>query len=262
LPQSLGGAANAAKKMLTKFRSRNWTPLVLVLPLLLLPAKAYAAGGAFAVDDVEIGKPGDCEVDSWVSAASNHNIIAVATPFCVVKAGIPVELHGQLQRTRTDGVWDTGGTMFAKTNLIPVEGHPFGLGIEGGSSWDLITGGNTGGYFFVPVTFQLRENFRVNLNGGWNYDNVAKINYATWGAGFEWGFANPFKLIGEVYGQLGRLPAVDDGSVPPDRSIVEPRAQIGVRFTPQDKIDIDVIYGNNITGENAHWLTLGVNWQF
>jgi hypothetical protein len=248
--------------MTIKFRAQRFIRLILLLPVLVLPAKAHAAGGAFAVNDVEIGKPGDCEVDSWVSAASNHNLVAVATPFCVVKAGIPVELHGQLQRTRTDGVWDTGGTVFAKTNLIPVEGHPFGLGLEGSSSWDLITGGNTGGYVFIPVTFQLRENFRVNMNGGWFYDNIAKLDYATWGAGFEWGFVQSFKLIGEVYGQLGRLSAVDDGDVPSPNSIIEPKVQLGVRYTPQDKIDIDVIYGHNITGENAHWLTLGVNLRF
>jgi len=234
---------------------------VLVVSELWAPA-APAAGGAYVVDDVVVGNPGECEFDSWASAAGNHSLVASANPKCVLKLGVPVEVDGLYQRTRSDGVWGTAGTIFAKTNLIPIEGHPFGLALEGGSSWDLITGGNTGGYFFVPVTFQLRKDFRVNLNGGWNYDNVAKINYATWGAGFEWGFANPFKLIGEVYGQLGRLPAVGDGSVPPDRSIIEPRAQIGVRYTPLDKIDIDVIYGHNVTGENAHWLTLGVNWRF
>jgi hypothetical protein len=136
------------------------------------------------------------------------------------------------------------------------------LAIEGGGSWDLITGANTGSFFFIPVTFQLRKDFRINLNGGWAYDNVAKINYATWGAGFEWSFAGPFKLIGEVYGQLGRLPPVNDGDPPPDRSIVQPKVQLGVRYTPQDKIDVDVIWGHNINGENAHWLTLGVNLRF
>jgi hypothetical protein len=69
-------------------------------------------------------------------------------------------------------------------------------------------------------------------------------------------------LIGEVYGQLGRLPAVEDGNPPSPNSIVEPKVQLGVRYTPQDKVDIDVIYGHNITGEKAHWLTLGVNWRF
>jgi hypothetical protein len=226
-----------------------------------MPA-ALAAGGAFAVDDSEIGNPGDCEVDSWVSAASNHDFAAATNSFCVVKLGIPVEFDGQIQRTRNEGVWTTSVTPSAKINIIPVENHPFGLGISGGGNWDLDTGASTNAFVYVPITIQLNKDFRVNLNGGWTYDNVAKIHYATWGAGFEWGFANPFKLIGEVYGQLGRLPAVDVGSAPPDRSIVEPRAQIGVRYTPQDKIDIDVIYGHNITGENAHWLTLGVNLRF
>jgi hypothetical protein len=69
-------------------------------------------------------------------------------------------------------------------------------------------------------------------------------------------------LIGEVYGQLGRLPAVEDGDPPANRSIIEPKVQLGVRYTPQEKIDIDVIWGHNINGENAHWLTLGVNLRF
>jgi hypothetical protein len=44
---------------------RALAPIVLAAGvLLLLPAYADAAGGAFAVDDVEIGKPGDCKVES------------------------------------------------------------------------------------------------------------------------------------------------------------------------------------------------------
>ncbi len=35
-----------------------------------------------------------------------------------------------------------------------------------------------------------------------------------------------------------------------------------MRYTPQDNVDIDVIWGHNITGENAHWLTLGINFRF
>ncbi len=245
-----------------KFWARTSLRLVLLLPLLLLAAKAHAAGGAFAVDDVEIGKPGDCEVDSWVSAASNHNLVASTNPLCVFKLGIPVEVDGFYQRTRSDDGWGTSGGVSGKINLIPVEGHPFGLGLEGGSNWNLITGANTGSYLFVPATFQLRKDFRINLNVGWDYDNVTKLHYATWGAGFEWSFVKSFKLIGETYGQLGRLPAVNDGNAPAPDSIIEPRAQLGLRYMPQDKIDIDVIYGHNINGENAHWLTLGVNLRF
>ena len=73
--------------------------------------------------------------------------------------------------------------------------------------------------------------------------------------GFEWNFVKPVTLIGEVYGQAGRLPPVEDGETPAPNAIREPRAQIGLRFTPHDKVDIDVIWGHNITGENAHWGT-------
>jgi hypothetical protein len=230
--------------------------------LLLLPTRADAAGGAFAVDDVEIGKPGDCKVESWASFASNHDFIAATSPACVAKLGIPVELGGQLQRSRDDEAWGTSGTLRAKANLIPVGKHPFGLAISGGSSWDLVTGANTGGFVNVPITLQVRDAFRINLNGGWLYDNLAKIHYLTWGAGFEWNFVKPLTLIGEVYGQAGRLPAVEEGEAPAPNAILEPRTQIGLRFTPKDNVDFDLIWGHNITGENAHWLTLGLNLRF
>lgn len=228
----------------------------------LAPASALAAGGAFVVDDVDTDKPGACKVESWASAASNHDFSAVTSPACVVKLGIPVELGGLLQRSRSDGVWNTTGALKAKANLIPTENHPFGLAISGFSGWDLLSGANTGGFINVPITIPVNKKFKINVNGGWLYDNVAKISYATWGAGFEWGFADKFTLIGEVFGQAGALPAVNPGDPPSPNSIVEPRTQIGVRFTPQENIDIDVIWGHNVTGENAQWGTLGLNVRF
>ncbi|HZL39285.1 MAG TPA: hypothetical protein VFC45_03295 [Pseudolabrys sp.] len=235
---------------------------MLAMTIALAPVSALAAGGAYVVDDVAIDKPGACKVESWAAAASNHDFTAVTSPACVVKLGIPVELGGQLQRSRDDGIWSTTGTLKAKTNIIPFENHPFGLGISGGSSWDLVSGMNTGGFINVPVTIKVTDKFHFNLNSGWLYDNVAKISYLTWGAGFEWGFVDKFTLIGEVFGQVGALPAVDPGSPLPLNSIREPRTQLGVRFNPQENIDIDVIWGHNITGENAQWATLGLNVRF
>ena len=220
---------------------RDRSCLLLAAAIALAPAVALAAGGAYLVDDALIDDAGKCKVESWASAAANRDFNAVTAPACVVKLGIPVELGGQLQRARADGVWSTSGMLRAKANLIPVENHPFGLGISGGSSWDLATGANTGGFINVPVTFQVNDKLRINVNGGWLYDNAAKIHYATWGARFEWNFVKPLTLIGEVYGQAGSLPAADPGAPPAPRAIVEPRTQLGVRFTPQDNIDIDLI---------------------
>ena len=115
------------------FRWRALTPLTLAAGILLLPARANAAGGEFALDDAEVGKPGDCKVKSWAAAASNHDFAAVTSPACVVKLGIPVELpRNQVLGARSGAEWGTLGGVKAKINLIPVENHAFGIGISGG----------------------------------------------------------------------------------------------------------------------------------
>src|SRR5436190_15067842 len=89
---------------------------------LVSATQAQAAGGAFAVDDSEVGKPGECKVESWVSFGDNKDFIGAVSPACVVNIGRPVELGAQVQRARGDGEWGTGLTLKAKTNLIPLEG--------------------------------------------------------------------------------------------------------------------------------------------
>jgi hypothetical protein len=230
--------------------------------LVLAPVCAEAAGGAFAVDDAEVGAPGECKVESWASVAGNHDFIAATSPACVAKLGVPIEFAGQYQRSRDDSTWASSGTLRAKTNLIPLANHPFGVGLSSGSTWNLISGANSGSFINVPVTVQVREGLRVNVNGGWLYDATSKIHYATWGAGFEWNFVKPLTLIGEVYGQSGNLPGADPDDPAAPNTIREPRTQLGLRLTPRENFDIDLIWGRNITGENAHWLTLGLNLRF
>ena len=46
------------------------------------------------------------------------------------------------------------------------------------------------------------------------------------------------------------------------KSLTEPRFQVGVRWRPVDDFNIDLIYGRNITGENANWITLATVFRF
>jgi hypothetical protein len=108
---------------------------------------------------------------------------------------------------------------------------------------------------YVPLTFKLSETFRINVNAGWQYDGIVKLNYALWGAGFEWIFVEQLTLVGEVFGLSGP-------TTPEAIAITEPRAQLGLRVSPMQNIDVDLIYGRNITGENANWFTLGLNVRF
>ena len=83
-------------------------------------SEARAAGGAYQVDTADVGEPGGCKVESWISAAGNHDFIGALSPSCVVGSPQqPVEASVQLTRTRADGEWGSGATPKLKTNLIP-----------------------------------------------------------------------------------------------------------------------------------------------
>jgi hypothetical protein len=207
------------------------------------------AAGAFGVDDSEIGKPGECKVESWLSFAGNGDQMFVTSPACVVNLLRPFEFGGTLTRFRADSEWGTGLSLKAKANLLSNEKSPVGIGIAGGVILDLVTQQHTGTFFYVPVTFVLSDVFRINVNGGLLWDHIASQNLVTWGAGFEWIVlknATPVTLIAEVFGLSTKQPAV----------------QAGIRLTPHEKVDFDLIYGRNLAGEDANWITAGINIRF
>jgi hypothetical protein len=187
-----------------------------------------------------------------VAAASNGDFSAVASPGCVVNLGIPVELGGSLQQSRSDDVWSTTGGVKAKLVILP--GETVSVGVIGQTSFVFSGGPNPNGTVYFPLTFHPVETLKLNFNGGIAYDAGVNRTFASWGAGFEWQFVKRFTLIGEVFG-LG-------GERVPGSAVTEPRAQLGIRFTPQEWVDIDVIYGRNITGEDANWITVGLNLRF
>jgi hypothetical protein len=43
-------------------------------------AHAEAAGSAYSIDTAEVGEPGNCKVESWLSWADNRDFIASLTP--------------------------------------------------------------------------------------------------------------------------------------------------------------------------------------
>jgi hypothetical protein len=236
----------------TPFRPRSSYCYVLLLAgLALLPATTMYGG--FYVDDYEIGDVGSCNLDNWVSFASNHDFMAGTSPSCVVRLGVPVEIGTEVQRSRENGEWKSSGAVSGKVTLLPMT-NGVGIGLSAESDWDLLNGASTGGNINVPVTFDLGHGLHLHVNGGWLYDATTKTNYATWGSRVAFNVTPTVALIGEVFGQAGpRGESV---------SITEPRFQTGIRFSPASNLDVTVIYGRNLNGENANWLTLGFNIGF
>ena len=214
---------------------------------------ARAANGAYAVDAADISETGSCKVESWLSTATNTDFSAVANPSCVVDVFKPVEFSLQNIRSRSDGEWSTTLAPKAKTNIVPTGIGRLGFSFYAGGSFDAMTGENLTAFAVVPATFRLSETMRINLNGGWLWDRTVDRHYLTYGLGFDWKFTDVLQWTIEAFGQAG----VSD--VP---SVVWPRFQTGVRYRPNEIFSVDVIYGHNISGENANWITIGTTIRF
>lgn len=106
----------------------------------LSATEAFAArlGGAYYVDDAEIGKVGSCETESWGSFAANSDRILVFSPACVFNLGRPVELGTNLVNMRSDGDPSSTISLTAKTVPLPIGQSGFGLAIAGAVTYDPI----------------------------------------------------------------------------------------------------------------------------
>ena len=215
--------------------------------------EARAANGAYAVDAADISEVGSCKVESWMSAASNTDFSLVANPSCVVDPFKPVELSLLTNRARSDGDWSTTIAPKAKMNIAPTGIGRFGVSFYAGGSFDAVTGENLTVTAVIPATYRLSEVMRINLNGGWLWDRITDRHYLTYGVGFDWKFTDTLQWTIEAFGQAG---AAD---VP---SVTRPRLQTGVRYRPNEIFSVDLIYGRNISGENANWITLGTTVRF
>jgi hypothetical protein len=216
--------------------------------------QTLAAGAAFQVDTAEVSEVGSCKVESWVSSASNHDFIAATSPACVVNMFRAVEISSQFTRSRSDDEWTTAAQPKLKTNLIPSSIGSWGVALSATLAYDFIARETTALFVTVPATLRLSEVVRINVNVGWQLDRTVNEHYFTYGAGFDWRTPdNVWTWTGEVFGQLGKAE---------DRSTVQPRFQTGIRYRPVDEFNIDLIYGRNITGENAHWITLATVFRF
>ena len=225
-----------------------------IAALIVISAQdARAANGAYAVDAADISEVGSCKVESWMSAASNTDFTAVANPSCVVDPFSPIELSMQTSRLRSDGDWSTTIAPKAKTNFIPTGIGRWGLAAYAGGSFDAATGEALTAFAVIPATFRLSETMRINVNGGWLWDRTWDRHYLTYGIGFDWKFTDTLQWTIEAFGQAGA------SDIP---SVVQPRFQTGVRYRPDEIFSVDVIYGRNITGENANWITLGTTIRF
>jgi hypothetical protein len=216
--------------------------------LATVEARAASLGGAYFVDDAEIGKVGSCEIEHWASFAANSDFVLVSNPACVFDLGRPVELGMTFLRTRSDGEFGSTIAASAKTVFIESEGRGWGLGASGSVTYDLTNNALNGLIVNIPLTYDVSKELRFNMNAGLIYDPTRNQSLVTTGAGVAWNFVKPLSLLAEVFAVIG-----------PEQA--NPRYQIGLRYNPIKTVDIDMIYGRNLTGERSNWITFGLNFR-
>lgn len=215
---------------------------------LVCRSHAASLGGAYFIDDAEIERVGGCEIEHWGSFAANTDRVFVSNPACVFNLGRPVELGATYLRTRSGGEWDTTVAATAKTVFKETGGHGWGYGLSGAVTYDVTNHVVNGIILNVPISYDFNEDLRVNFNVGWQYDPSRGQHFLTGGTGFAWAFMKPVSLLGEVFAIAGPGEA-------------NPRTQVGLRYNPVQRIDIDLIYGRNITGERSNWITIGFSFR-
>src|SRR5262245_48014882 len=128
-PPKVGGGD---RRVTMSRRGLTYRKAAIVLGLTLLALACglddlYAAGSAYVVDTAEVGTPGSCKVESWLSWADNRDFIAALSPACVVDFGHPVDVSAQVTRSRSDGDWTTTVSPKLKTNILPTAIGRFGF---------------------------------------------------------------------------------------------------------------------------------------
>lgn len=220
--------------------------IVLLQPFAARGAGAASLGGAYFIDDAEIPKMQACEFEQWGSFASNRDRVFISNPACTVNLGRPVEIGATFIRARQGGAWSTLQAATAKTVLTPIEPGRLGVAVSAAVVYDWSARTLNSLVFNVPLSYEPAKELRLNVNVGWIYDASLNRHYLTGGGGFAWNFTKQWSLLGEAFAVIGQDQA-------------NPRIQTGLRYTPIEAVDLDLIYGHNIQGERAHWITLGLN---
>lgn len=216
---------------------------------------AKAAGTAYNVDTSEVSD--SCKLESWASFAKNRDVFSALSASCGFEFYKWTEVSAQFNRSRADGDWTSGFTPKVKIKLKESDVGVFGLAVSTFGTFDTATGDNTSYTILVPSTVRLSNVTRVSLNLGYTRDNVLRRDFLSYGAGIDVRtLKNDWIATFEVFGLAGG----SDESV--SRSVVRPRAQVGLRWRPVDAWSADILYGRNLSGENSHWITFATAYRF
>lgn len=227
--------------------SRAALAVVAFASVMLVPAVVSAAGGPYAVDDAAVLDAGTCQADAFASFGDESRETYVVAPACVFDFAPWLEAGVAVERARDGGAWGTAIAPGIKAVLAEVEEAGVSVGFSSGLVYDR-TARSVAGYSLIGLlSLQLSEPMAVNLNVGYERDRAAGSDHLVWGAGTAFQASENLAFIAEAFGQ-------DEGKT---------GFQAGFRPTIfNGHVDLDFVYGRNITGETGNWFSAGTSVRF
>ncbi len=234
--------------MLATFKSPHTALAALAISsAMLAPAAVFAAGGPYAVDDAAVLEAGTCQVDAFASFGDESREAYVLAPSCVSGFAPWLEAGVAVERAHEGGAWGTVVEPGLKAVFGEIEEAGLSFGLSSGLVYDR-TARSVAGYSLVGlVSVELAEPMTINLNAGYERDRAAAADHFVWGAGTVFQANENLAFIAETFGQ-------DEGKT---------GFQAGFRPTIfNGRVDLDFVYGRNITGESGNWFSAGTSVRF
>ncbi len=237
---------------------------------------ALAQGGPFRVDDSGVEAAGTIKLEAFGAFSATRSrerevsfrpgFVATALPFVEFSLGLARGAEARDPEDAKRRFWATRLEPEAKLEVLPVDRHGIGLAVRVGAAWRLSAqrlGADVDPdqpgfrrletlFSTAIATVQPIEALALNLNLGVERDRIDRRTAPLWGVGVVWramadGPVGGTALIAEVSGSDRKRSAV----------------QVGMRQSlSEDRLDLDLVVGRNLTDERATWLIGGVAVRF
>jgi hypothetical protein len=219
--------------------------LSLIAGLLCLPAFTARAAGAYVVDDADIVDPHTVQIESWFSHSDKNENLGVADIAYQLLPNAEFTLLNAYDAQPADRA-DTAEAQVKYQWREGDDGKEVASGVVFGIDSDIGNRRFSGLYAYVPSTWAINQTFTLNADLGWQYASITGQNFLTWGIGSELHINDLLSFVGEVFNEGPEKPGL----------------QLGPHFALTKDLALDAIYGHNITGISANWVTVGATVTF
>lgn len=202
---------------------------------------AFAAGGAHVIDDSEVETAGLCHAETWFTEFGDGRGLVNVSPACTFRALPTVEFGAGITHGWQDGDEQTLIGPSLKVALRPVDADA-GVGVALSAAIDPSTGTVATAAVLVPVTIDLSPKIRTNLNIGYLWARSGDRHVLFAGAQIEARVHDTLSLMAEGFIRNGHSPGF----------------QAGLRWTPRQWVDVDLLGGHRVDGTAATAFTIGL----